>query len=175
VKSRVVLFAVVSLVVLLALGVSAQAKEGAVARLRAPIPADARPGTALTVAWSLVFPDQSGQPLNACGVFVQLQSAAGAAPSRGYADGGGCRAHLKGEYEATVIVPDGGVSAVEIGLSGTTDIFFPVISPAAPSTATPPAPRSEVPWNIAFVGVAVALIGAAALLMSRRRPLSTAR
>jgi hypothetical protein len=165
----------VALFLLLAFGTSAQAKEGAVARLRAPVPADAQPGTAIAVAWSLVFPEQSDQPFNACGVFVQLQSAGGAAPTRGYADGGACRAHLKGDYEATVIVPDGGISAVEVGLSGTTDIFFPVVAPTAPSPAVPPAPRSELPWNTVLIGVAAALAGAAALFISRRGALSAAR
>ncbi|HEV8654555.1 MAG TPA: hypothetical protein VGR85_03475 [Candidatus Limnocylindria bacterium] len=159
---------VATLCLLLALGASAHAKEGAVARLHAPVPADAQPGTLITIAWSLVFPE-SDQPFNACGVFVQLRSTvAAAAPTRAYADGGACRAHPKGEYEATIVVPAGGTWVVEVGLSGTTDIFFPVVPSTVIATST--APRNELPPDLAvtIIGTAIALAGAIALIAARR-------
>jgi len=69
-------------------------------------------------------------PLNAGGVFVQLRSPSGAT-ARAYADGDWCRAHGDRLYAATVVVPDGGVSAIEFGLSGTSDVFFPLWESAA--------------------------------------------
>ena len=152
---------------------SAQAKEGAVARLHAPVPMDAQPGSAITLAWSLVLPEENDQPLNACGVFVQLRSATGAIPTRGYADGGACRAHLKGEYEATVIVPEGGISAVEVGLSGTTDIYFEVVQATTPAS-TPLAPRTQSLSSVAIIATAIAIVGAALLIRTRRGVFSTA-
>ncbi len=170
-KTRVVL---AMLCLLLALGASAQAKEGAVARLHAPVPADAQPGTLITIAWSLVLPEANDLPFNACGVFVQLRSTVRAAPAtRAYADAGACRAHPNGEYEATIVVPAGGTWIVEVGLSGTTDVYFPVV----PSTvvATSSAPRTTPPQELAIIGAAIALAGAAALIAARRGVLSTAR
>lgn len=169
-KARVVLAA---LCLLLVLGGSAQAKEGAVARLRTPVPADAQPGTHITIAWTLVVP-ANDQPFNACGVFVQLRNTvAAAATTRAYADGGACRAHVNGEYEATIVVPAGGIWVVEVGLSGTTDIFFPVV----PSTriATPTAPLSQPPQDLAIIGTVLALAGAVALIAARRGVVSSAR
>ena len=76
------------------------------------------------------FRFDSDSPLNACGVFVQLRSPTGAT-ARAYADGDSCRAHGDGFYAATVVVPDGGVSGIEFGLSGTSDVFFPLWESAA--------------------------------------------
>jgi hypothetical protein len=163
VKTRVVLVALC----LLALGAPAQAKDGAVARLHAPLPTDVQPGTLITVAWSLLFPEANDQPFNACGVFVQLRSTvAGAPATRAYADGGACRAHLKGEYEATIVVPPGGISGVEVGLSGTTDIFIPVVPSRAITTST--APREDPRQDLAIIGMAITLAGACALIAARR-------
>jgi len=83
---------------------------------------------ASTISWQLVIDGDS--PLNACGVFVQLRSPSGAT-ARAYADGDSCRAHGDGLYAATVVVPDGGVSAIEFGLSGTSDVFFSLWESAA--------------------------------------------
>jgi len=165
--------AVAAFCLLVALSGVAQAKEGAVARLHAPVPMGAQPGSAITLAWSLVLPEINDQPLNACGVFVQLRSATGAIPTRGYADGGACRAHLKGEYEATLIVPEGGISAVEVGLSGTTDIYFQVVPSTIPASS-PLAPRTESFSSLAIIGTVTAIAGAALLIGKRRGVFSTA-
>jgi hypothetical protein len=165
VKGRVLL---VTIGLALALAGSAHAKEGAVARVRGPLP-DAPPGTPITIAWSLVFPEDKDHPFNACGVFVQLRGASGAAPTRGYADGGDCRAHLKGEYDATVVVPEGGIGEIEIGLSGTTDVFFPVVVATA---SPPPSPsRTDRRANQGPIGALIGLVVAATCVIAYRRML----
>jgi hypothetical protein len=121
-----------------ALAAGASAKEGFVATLTSPIPADARPGTTLYVAWTISRPAAHGaMPFNATDVFVRLRNADGAA-SEGYAT---FKAHTDGAYRAQVTVPSGGISSVEIGVAGTrtyssgkserADLLFPITNPPA--------------------------------------------
>lgn len=109
----------------LAAGSAALAKEGVDARLLTPLRADAAPGEQLTVAWALAGTDEHGrrQPFNAIGVFVRLVSASGGRPTIGFATPD---AHPQGRYDAHVVVPEGGIGAVQIGLRGTSDVLFPL-------------------------------------------------
>jgi hypothetical protein len=171
------LIAVVAALGLVAgLSETAEAKEGVIARLRAPLPADAQPGTTIVVSWILGIPTENEPPFNACGVFVQLKSASGASSTRAYADGPGaaakypdvpvCRAHPTGEYEATILVPDGGIGGIEIGVSGTSDAYFPVV--VGSPTAAPAAPRTQPLLGLASLAALIGLVVIAGLFAARR-------
>ncbi len=121
----------------------AGAKEDVKATLITDIPLDAPAGTKLQIAWRLFYVDENGkrQPFGANGVFVQLPSAAGAASEDGVAPVG---ANETGEYEATVVVPEGGIQDVELGLTGwvsdangtrRSDVIFPITNDPVPSPA----------------------------------------
>jgi hypothetical protein len=74
---------------------------------------------------------------------------------------------MAGTYQAMVLVPEGGIAAVELGLQGTTDLYFPV---SIPTTARgQPRMRTESPTEFVIIGVAIALAGVAAILIARRR------
>jgi hypothetical protein len=162
----------------------ADAKEDVQATLSTSIPLDASPGTRLTVAWKLFSLDEQGerQPFGANGVFVRLLSASGARPTEGVAPVG---AHATGEYEATVIVPEGGIRDVELGLAGwisdangtrRSDVIFPITNDPIPTAApitSPASSGSTATSTWVLVGVAsllcllVVLFGAFALRKRR--------
>jgi hypothetical protein len=140
-RLRVALLVVAAVVVVAAL--TAAGKEGVKATLRTSIPLDAKPGTRLRVAWTLWYVDEEGrrQPFGASGVFVRLLSASGAGAEEGFATGG---PDERGEYAATVVVPEGGIGEVKIGLrgwrsdaSGTrrADALFPITNDPLPGLA----------------------------------------
>jgi len=154
-------FAAVTLA--LTLGTPALAKEDVEARLRQPLPPDPAPGSVIHVAWTLTILESGGRPFNACGVFVQLRSRAAGQSTRAYADPS-CAAHPNGEYAADVVVPQGGMGALEIGLSGTTDVFFPVVGVLSPTSTSPtstavnaPGESAQIPWPL-VLGTVVALL-----------------
>jgi LPXTG-motif cell wall-anchored protein len=172
----------------------AAAKEGVEATLTAPIPLAAAPGDEITVAWNLAYEDDEGgrQPFGASGIYVRLVSVGGGEPTVGRATGG------SGRYEATVLVPEGGIGGVQIGLQGwasdpegthRSDLFFPITnnplpavqetSPAelaesAPARAAPEATGGSIsPLWMALVGltlIAAAAVLVVLLLRRRRRP-----
>src|SRR5262249_16889180 len=92
----------------------AAAKEGVTARLRSSLPLDAPAGTHLTVRWTLTARDEDGtvRPFSAEGLFVRLLSKTGAGATVGLASGAG----LDGSRTATVVVPNGGIRDVQLGL-----------------------------------------------------------
>lgn len=167
----------------------AAAKENVKATLITDIPLDAPAGTQLEVAWKLFYVDENGarQPFGANGVFVRLLSASGAASEEGVAP---VAVYDTGEYEATVVVPEGGIRDIELGLTGwvsdangtrRSDLIFPITNDPVPSPApvTSPAPEGPLPgvsgttsWTRIFVlvssllAVLALLIGA---LVARRR------
>jgi hypothetical protein len=133
-----VVIAAVALVAALPVG----AKEGVQATLTTKIPLDAGPGVRLKVAWTLASVDEDGQslPFGASGVYVRLLSASGADAEAGFADS------ATGKYAATVVVPEGGIGDVEVGLvgwvndaSGTRrgDAFFPITNDPVPGARVP--------------------------------------
>lgn len=188
-RIRVVAVGIVAVAALVAAS-PAVGKGRTVAALTTEIPLDAEPGRHLRVAWNLMS-DEDGQrrPFNASGVFVRLVSGSGAAAAEGFADNG---AHTSGEYEATVVVPDGGIGDIEIGLQGwssgptgtqRSDLLFPITNdpitspPVASPTSEPPSSTgsdstSVTPTIIVALVLAFTLfLGAVGLI--RRRNLRT--
>src|SRR5687768_11371480 len=89
---------------------AASAKEDVKATLITDIPLDASAGTELKVAWRLSYVDENGdrRPFGANGVFVRLLSASGAASEEGVST------YDTGQYQATVVVPEGGIRDIQI-------------------------------------------------------------
>jgi hypothetical protein len=91
------------------------AKEGGIARLDAPIPIDAAPGSAITVGWAAVILDGTVEhPIQGSPLFIRLLSPGGVATEeRGVEDPPG-----SGHYVAMVVVPVDGIAGYEIGMTG---------------------------------------------------------
>jgi hypothetical protein len=158
--------------VALVTAVPAGAKEDVEATLATSIPLDAPAGTELTVAWRLFSVDENGQrqPFGANGVFVRLLSASGAASTEGVAPMG---AHATGEYEATVVVPEGGIRDIELGLVGwvsdakgtrRSDVIFPITNDPIPTAAPSAAPAAEEPAPGGWDATSWVIAGVASLL-----------
>jgi hypothetical protein len=171
------------------------AKEDVEATLTSTIPVDASRGQEITISWRLESVDDEGRrrPFGAAGVFVQLESRSGGLPSVGFASGDGGR---DGAFEALVVVPDGGIGGIAIGLGGTVSdatgtrpsyVYFPVTNsplpavtdPSPPDTAPTPTPAEPVAgsgdssgiWIAALAPAGVAaLAGIIVLVLRRRRP-----
>ncbi|MGH3034328.1 MAG: hypothetical protein ACRDON_07190 [Gaiellaceae bacterium] len=118
-------------------------KEGVEATLETSIPLNASPSQQLRVAWTLAYRDEQGKrrPFGAGGVFIRLVSASGGNPTTAVASGDGSRT---GGYEATVVVPEGGIGGIAIGLHGISsgpdgsspsDLYFPVKNNPLPPPA----------------------------------------
>ena len=170
------------------------AKEDVKATLVTDIPLDAPAGTELDVAWRLFYVDENGerQPFGANGVFVRLLSASGAASEEGVAPVG---AYDTGEYEATVVVPGGGIRDIQLGLTGwvsdangtrRSDLIFPITNDPRPGPITSAAPNGPVPgasdaasptWILVLAAslLSVPALLIAAFVMGRRRYRATAR
>jgi hypothetical protein len=169
----------------------AEAKEDVRARLTTAIPMGAAPGTKIEVAWKLFYVAQDGRrrPFGASGVFVRLVSASGGEATEAFSyDQGG-----PGEYEATAVVPEGGIGDVEIGLMGwqsdatgtrRADMLFPIanepsrIAPiASPTSERPPPPperraAGSSAWTVvplASAAAALAALAGTVVLLRRRR------
>jgi hypothetical protein len=140
----------------------AAAKEGVKATLLTRIPLDAPAGTRLDVAWTLTYLDHGRRkPFGAGGVFVRLVSAAGAPAKTGFASG-------NGDYRATVVVPEGGIGDVVIGLQGWTsgpegtresDLLFPITNDPLPGAF-----RRDSGWPSWILILLPAVLGGTALL-----------
>jgi hypothetical protein len=152
----------------------AAGKEGVEATLLTRIPLDAPAGKRLEVAWKLTYSDHGRRrPFGANGVFVRLRSAIGASAETGLANG-------NGDYRATVVVPEGGIGDVQIGLRGWTndaagtresDALFPISNDPLPGTVRS---RSGWPsWIVVLVAAPLAVL--AVLVVRQRRPVRTAR
>jgi hypothetical protein len=165
----------------------AAAKEDVEATLTSPVALDAPAGTELTIAWTLISVDANGrrQPFGANGVFVRLLSASGAPPEEGVAPVG---SYETGEYEATVIVPAGGIRDIELGLQGwvsdvngtrRSDLIFPITNDpiSSPAPVSFPAPVEPAPsnsdgtpgWLLALVAGLLAMLALAGTILIRRR------
>jgi hypothetical protein len=118
---------VVAAVVLGALAAAAGAagKGRAEVRLTKPLPLAAAPGTTIRVHWSVQTIDERGRagPFDAIGMFVRLLSRTGAATSEGVAS---AREHPDGRYSASVVVPEGGIGGVRLGLHASPSGLFPL-------------------------------------------------
>lgn len=103
----------------------AAAKEDARARLTNPLPLAARPGTTVSVEWTVRIPE-SGRPFGAGSMFVRLLSKTGADSTIGFAD-----TDRRGRNRTRVKVPIGGIGGVRVGLRGWNDrgvgdLLFPL-------------------------------------------------
>jgi hypothetical protein len=165
----------------------AAGKEGVEATLATKVPLDAEPGTRLRLAWRLTYAEgrQERRPFGANGVFVRLVSASGARAETGMAPPG---SYARGRYSAAVVVPDGGIGDVEVGLQGWTsgaggtrrsDLLFPITndplpgslriaSPLSQQAAPEPERGGSKAW-IAVVGLASLLaVGGVSAVVARR-------
>jgi LPXTG-motif cell wall-anchored protein len=153
----------------------AAAKEGVQATLATAIPLHAKEGTRLRVAWKLTYAS-THRPFGANGVFVRLRSASG---KRAQADAP-TGAHTRGDYTAMVVVPDGGIADVEIGLHSWTsgqngthssDLLFPIANdplPGPPRLVPQRARGKSTAW-FAVGGLAALLVLGSGFALRRRR------
>ena len=109
-------------VLALALPATAAAKEGAQAHLLAPLPVHPSAGTLITVRWTVDVPSEDGGrvPFGAIGMFVRLVGRHGASTTATAPQSYGP------PYRVRIRVPRGGLRAIQFGLHGTSDIFFPL-------------------------------------------------
>jgi hypothetical protein len=158
---------------------TAAAKEGVEATLERSIPLDAPAGTRIDVAWALTYPDEQGkrQAFGAGGLFVRLLSASGAEPETAFGSGD------RGSYRARVVVPEGGIGDVELGLvgwqsdeSGTrrADALFPITNDPLPGAARVLAPADSGTgspnWTWTGILVGGLLLAALTVALVRHRP-----
>jgi hypothetical protein len=161
----------------------AAAKDGVRATLTSDLPLDAEPGARLEVAWTLAYVDDGRRRLfGAGGVFVRLVSASGASAETAFAREDG------GHYTATVVVPEGGIADVEVGLRGwvsgqverrPSDLLFPITNdplPAVSRIASPPPNRRssegtanrDRTWVFAVVAGSLLALGIGVAVVARR-------
>jgi hypothetical protein len=159
------------------------AKGGMQARLDAPIPGNAAPGTMLSVGWTTMQAVEGTMTIASSGapVFIALTEPGADAPSAlvfGTEDPAG-----SGHYTADIAVPPGGIAAdgVTIGLRGEScaagvcersDLLFVIVGPVrAAAVAPPPRPAVATPPEVAGVGEPpatmdiVLLVGMAAIAL----------
>ncbi len=100
---------------------AAVAKDGVHATLTQTIPQRASMGTHMAIAFTLA--DRTGHPFNAIGVFVKVICPTKDASSIAFAS---ATSHADGRYRVVAIVPPGGLGNIQIGLRGSTDVYFPI-------------------------------------------------
>jgi hypothetical protein len=160
------------------------AKEGFEAQLDTPVSLGAAPGSSIEIGWR-VARIQDGQvtPMIGSPVFVRLVPPAGKGES--VTAFGTERPSGSGHYVATVIVPEGGIAAIEVGLRGqscvddgscaTSDVLFPLTDDALVTNggigASSGPPLAALAIGVALaVGALLALrAGFLASVRSRRR------
>lgn len=183
-----------SLACLLVAATSADGKEGVRATLEYPaLLTRAAPGEHVRIAWELneaprlpirgALPRERPVPFGATGVYVRVTGAAGGTPAdfpaRSPAHPG--FGYPRGRYVADVMVPQGGIASLTIGLEGfryvrgeapvRSDVFFPIDNdPFAAGRATASADAGDglsPPWGLLAAGLAaLAVLGG--LLAARR-------
>jgi len=154
---------------ILTLGVPVLAKGDVQARLDAPIPADAAPGTTLVVGWTTTVSNGEGGAVAFSGapVFIAL-TAPGATQATALVFGDEYPAG-SGHWTASIVVPAGGIApdGVSIGLRWTSceagqcrrsDLLFEllgeVLVPAAAVAAVAPVVATSAAPVVAVSGVA---------------------
>jgi hypothetical protein len=168
----------------LAVAPSAIAKENVKATLITHIPLGAPAGTKLRVTWRLFTVDENGehQPFGAGGLFVRLLSASGAASEESVASSSSYRT---GEYQATVVVPKGGIRDVQLGLEGwvsdasgthRSDLTFPITNDPVPNPrpVAGAAGSGSRAWLVLVSLVSVLGLAVAAFAVWRQRSRSKA-
>jgi hypothetical protein len=163
----------------LATAPSAGAKENVRATLTSRIPLDAPAGTRLEVSWLLRARDESGRwhPFSAGEIFVRLVGATGDGAETSFATPGPV---TRGIHTASVVVPEGGIGDVQIGLRGyvsdfggsrtrVSDMFFPITNDPLPGVARVSASDRGAgfdAWPVVLAALLSALV--LALLIVRR-------
>jgi hypothetical protein len=163
--------------------VPAAGKDGVEATLTTKLPLDAKSGSQVKVGWTLAYL-HDGRLFGAGGVFVRLVSASGGAAETAFAS------QDRGHYTATVVVPEGGIGDVEIGLRGwvsgnvdrrTSDLLFAITNDpvagaarvASPARARPGSGQDESAqktWLYAVIVASLLAIGVAFVVVARRTP-----
>jgi MYXO-CTERM domain-containing protein len=152
---------------------AALGKEGVRATLTTPFPLDAKPGTKLHVGWKLA--NRDGTPFGGGDVFVRLRSASGDGAETAYTHGGGT-------FAADVVVPEGGIGDVQIGIRGWSSgpdgthespMFFPITNDPLPGTAPQTSSESSTGGSnawlvVSLIGALAALTAGAAVVVRRR-------
>ena len=90
-----------------------KAKEGVQATIHTDVSA-AVEASQINISWSLKVED-SDEPFNACAVFIRLIGPTGKS-TEAFSE---CGDNSEGRYDATAIVPCGGIAKIEIGVAGT--------------------------------------------------------
>jgi hypothetical protein len=152
----------------------AAGKDGVEATLRTAISLDAPAGTHLHIAWKLAY--SGGTPFSANGAYVRLLSASGGNAETGVASTG---AYRTGEYAATVVVPDGGIGDVVIGLRGWTsgvtgthrsDALFPITNDPVPGVISS-RPAGSPTWIFVLAAGSLLTVAVVIVALQRRRKL----
>jgi len=153
------------------LATAASAKEGFRATLTSSIPADAKPGTTIEVAWTVRNP--AGRGFSTSAMFVRLRAPTGGKATEGFAS---VASHPDGAYTARVIVPQGGISGIEVGVAGTrtdasgsarSDYLFPISNPPDLAATGSGAGTGTLTWLLPLLGGLAAV--AVVVLALRRR------
>ncbi len=125
-RPRTILSVLLASLLLIAAASPALAKEGMQARLDAPVGRATPGGTVLTVGLRVTVLSTAGRdPVDGSPVYLVL-----------WGPGGSTRATLvdtgptPGHYTMRIVVPAGGVSIVEVGLHGTSDMPIDVVEPS---------------------------------------------
>ena len=148
---------------------AALGKEGVRATLTTPVALDASPGTTLHVGWKLA--NRDGTPFGGGDVFVRLRSATGAHAETAYTYGGGT-------FAADVVVPEGGIGDVQIGIRGWSSgpdgtheapMFFPITNDPMPGPAQISASADTKRWPFLVVAFALLIAAAAVFALFRYR------
>lgn len=113
---RLVASAVAVVALTIAIVVPVLAKGGAVVTFVGSFPRDAEPGTTVTLTWDLRVPDGEGglHPWGGTPVGIRLDGPTGTATEAM----GGAVAGVEGRYSADLLVPAGGIAAVEAFMRG---------------------------------------------------------
>lgn len=134
-----------STLMILAATVGTAAKGDAIVTLNSTLPGDAEPGSEITVGWTVEMPIEGGMaPYSSEHMIIRL------IPSTGNPVEAAGQQGPPGHYVATLTVPSGGISDVEVGLLGEScsggtcqrsDLLFtidesvvPAISPGTPAS-----------------------------------------
>jgi hypothetical protein len=154
----------VAAVAVCVLATTASAKEGFRATLTSAIPADAKPGTTVRVAWTVK--NTAGDGFSTSAMFVRLRGLAGGKATEGFAS---FASHPDGAYTARVTVPNGGISGIEVGVAGTrtdasgsarSDYLFPITNPPDLTSTASDSGTGTLTWLLPLLGglAAVAIV-----------------
>jgi hypothetical protein len=137
------------------------AKDGMQARLDAPIPADAPPGTTIEVGWTTFQADEAGGRIAAfSGAPVSIALTPPGATQPATVVLGEESPSGSGHYTASVVVPDGGIApdgvtialrgeSCENGVCQRSDLAFQLVGAVLTGVAAPPASAVVPPASTA--------------------------